>query len=337
MKLNSYKNWKLVQESVFPGMTLGISHPQTLGLHSNLPGVSLSEKKKMHGDVLRDDEPEDDVVDDVEDGESEEDGGDDCSCKNKKVAFSKKKMKKCSKKNMKKKMHGGMDLSDDEVDDEADDVNDIETPDDDGADEGDWEDEESHDDEEDGEEGGDDWEDSEEDGDGEEEDEGGDEAPKFGFMKDKKKDWGKNKKKGWDKKKEKKVEEQFWADLSTYNVPKSESGTDEEFFDSLARQYGNPKARFHGGVDRVDEDLLLTPDQQSLIDAMPKPGEVGFGPEQRLGGGFAPSEVPDMDYMPYGENTEYEEAVEESADFEVLCKYLSEDVARGLIERRRNS
>lgn len=43
--MKSYKQWKLINESFFPGMTLGVSTPQALGgLRSNLP---LSEKKKM--------------------------------------------------------------------------------------------------------------------------------------------------------------------------------------------------------------------------------------------------------------------------------------------------
>jgi hypothetical protein len=315
--MKSYKNWKLINESFIPGMTLGISHPKSLGLQSNLPGISLSEKKKMGGEVVIDDE--------------EPEGEEDCSCKHKKskhhepdgdeVKFSKKKMKK----KMKKHMDG--DVND--YGHEDDDVNDVDVPDDDHEDDDhddhdDYDDDEMSDDhDEEDHEDDHDEEDHEDDHDEEDHDEDdGDDAPKFGFMKDKKKS-------------KRKDESAFWEDISAnYHVPKNEIGTDKEFFDSLARQYGNPHVRFSGGVDRVDEDLLLSPEQEALINAMPRPGEVGYSPVQRLGGGFTPVEEPDLDYTGYGESTEYDE--EDASDFEVLCKYFSESVARDLIEKRHN-
>jgi hypothetical protein len=315
--MKSYKQWKMVNEAVFPTLNLGISHPQTIGgLRSNMPGVGeLSEKKKMSGKVVVD-EPE---VDDTEDSDE---GDHDCSCddkKDKQIAFSKKNMKKKMKKKMTKKMEDELedDLSDDDVGEE-DDVNDVETPDDD------------HDDDHD-EEGDDHDEDDHEEGDGEEDDhhDEEDDAPKFGFMKDKK---GKKK----DKKKEKeKVEESFWNDIERYHVPKANMETEKEFFDSLARQYGNPKTeRYSSGVqgDGVNEDLLLTPDQEALINSMPNPGEVGYSPSHRLGG-FASSEQPELATV--GEDTDYEDSVEDSVDYKVLCKYVSENVARKLIKNTK--
>lgn len=250
------------------------------------------------------------------------------------------KVKQNMKKNMKKKMKKHMeddvedikdDLGGDEFDD--DDVNDVETPDDDdfddeeddlGGDEDDFDDEgdDSDDDEDEGEFGGDD------EGGEDDDDDEGDDAPKFGFMKDKKK----CKK----MKKNMKQENAFWGDIeANYKVPKDDMGTDKEFFDSLARQYGNPHVRFNGGVESVNEDLLLSPEQQALINAMPKPGEVGYAPSQRLGGDFSSSDQPDLEDMGYGECTDYEQVVEESADYEVLCKYFNEDVAYELITKRR--
>lgn len=319
--MKSYKNWKLVNESFIPGMTLGLSHPQALGLQSNLPGVSLSEKKKMSGDVFTDD------------------GDDDCSCKGKGKDKKKGKKKhddekmKFSKKKMKKHMEDDVDDVDGS-DHDDDDVNNVDVPDDHGDDDhgdddhdDDHDDHDDHDDDGDGEDHGEDDGDEEGDdhGDDDHDDDEGDEAPKFGFMKDKK-----------NSKKKRKDEAAFWEDIdASYRVPKEDQGTDKEFFDSLARQYGNPMVRFNGGVDRVDEDLLLSDEQQALIDAMPQPGEVGYAPSQRLGGSFAQSEQPSLGYLPYGES--YEESVEDSEDFEVLCKYFSESVARDLIEKKRQS
>jgi hypothetical protein len=306
--MKSYKQWKMINESFLTGMTLGVTTPQALGgLRSNIP---LSEKKKMDGKVVVDDKDlgddhEDDAAEDMDDDHDDEGG---CSCNkkgDKEVAF--------AKKNMKKKMKKKMEDSDEEKDGEEDDVNDVETP--NSSDEGDAEEGDNDDDD-----GGEDHDD----------DEGDDEkdAAKYGFMKDKK-----DKK----KKKKEKVDEQFWNDIQSYHVPKTSDETDKEFFDSLARQYGNPqKERYSSGVhgDGINEDLLLTPDQWNLINSMPKPGEIGFSPNQRLGGGFAQSEEPELETLPYGES--YEEQTEDNSDFEVLCKYFTEDVARGLVEKRRD-
>jgi hypothetical protein len=324
--MKSYKQWKLVNEAVFPSMNLGLVQPQTIGgVRSNLPGISdLNEKKKMNGKVVVD-EPEDV---DVEDGD--DDHG--CSCKDKKskkgdeIAFSKKNMKK----KMKKNMGDDLDLSDDSLEsDDDDDINSVETPDDDGDDHGDDDHDDDHDDE-----GGDDDDHGDDDHDDDHDDEGGeDDAPKFGFMKDKKKG---NKSKEKEKKKKKVDEQTFWQDINSYRVAKNVNISEDDFFNSLARQYGNPKdERFSSGVqgDGVNEDLLLTPDQMALISSMPKPGEVGYA-QQRLGGEFGSSEVPELASLPYGES--YEESVEESSDYEVLCKYLNEDIARSLIEKKRS-
>jgi len=318
--MKSYKNWKMLNESFIPGINLGLSHPQSLGIQSNLPGFDLEEKSKKHGKVVTDDEGLD--GDDVEE----------CACSK----------KKGMKKKMKKHMDDDVEMINrrsGNEDGEDDDINDVPTPDDDDDDDDDHDDHDDDDYDDDDDHDDDDHDDDDhedhdhedhDDGDGDDDhhddDDEGEDAAKFGFMKDKK-----------SKKKKRKDEAAFWGDINAnYRVPKNEVGTDEEFFDSLARQYGNPHVRFNGGVDRVDEDLLLSPEQQALIDAMPQPGEVGYAPVQRMGGGFAASQQPDLDYLGYGESTEYEESVEESADYEVLCKYFSEDVARELIEKKRS-
>lgn len=348
--MRSYKNWKTLNESFIGGMTLGLAQPTNLGLRSNLPGISLSEKK------MSDD--------------------DDCSCKGDEVKFAKKKCKKNMsddvlkakrndpefkkrkaaevdsteeigknkdssdyaakqsasmpgykvKQNMKKKMtkHMEDEFDDEDMDNNDDDVNNVDAPedDDDFGDnvEGEEDDVVGDEEEEDGEE-----EDGEEDdeNDGEELEDDGEDAPKFGFMKDK-------------KKRNMKAEARaFWEDInSNYNVPQEDGDTEEEFLASLSRQYGDPQVRFCGGVDKVNEDLLLSDEQQALIDAMPQAGEIGFSPVHRLGGSFAPSDQSDLDSLSYGESQTYEESVEESEDFEVLCKYFSEHVARELIEKK---
>lgn len=267
--MRSYKNWKLVNESVIPGRNLGISTPQSLGLQSNVP---LSEKKGV---------PEDEK-------------------------------KKCCCKNMKKHMKDELE----EPHDDEDDVNSVEVP---GDEESPEEKDIVGDEEESEEETGEEEIGDEEVGDEEEEeDDGGEDAVKFGFMKDK-------------KAKKKKMEEQFWQDISNYNVPKEAGESDEEFFGSLSRQYGDPHLRHHGGVDKVEdqvnEDLLLSPDQEALIAAMPNPGDPGYAPQGRLGGGFMASGDVGLDTFPYGEADE--------SDYQVLRKYLSESVARDLINKKK--
>lgn len=321
--MKSFKQWQLVNESFFSGMTLGVKTPQTLGgLQSNRP--LISEKKKMDGKVVVDD---DDLGDDHEEDDHQEPDGDegDCSCKGKgkekDIAYSKKNMKKKMKKKMSDEMSG--------EDGDEDDVNDVKAPKSSGDEGGD---EEGGDDEGGDDEGGDDHDDEGGEGDKDHEDDHDDDdaenGAKYGFMKDKK-----DKKKA--KKEKKKVEENFWNDIKSYHVPKESGDDEQEFFDSLARQYGQPaNEKYSGGVegDGINEDLLLSDDQMALINAMPNPGEVGYAPNQRMGIGFTPAEQPELEEL----DITYGESVEISADFDVLCKYFSENVAREIIEKKRN-
>ncbi len=376
--MKSYKNWKLINESFITGRTLGLSHPQSLGLHSNRGLAGIEEtKKKMGGDVMSDDcscknkkkkknmrdsskEEDDRYVDRSEKGrkrwrsqadaeenfekaQSSDDYDDTEYAAKQSASFPKYKTKQNMKKKMKKHMSDDVDdVEDFDHEGDDDDVNDVDVPekgdhdeedhdepdgDEDGPDmegdgDGEGDEEESGEDDDDG---GEDFhgEDDDDDGEGDE----GDDAVKFGFMKDKKKEW----------KKKRKDESSFWEDIDkNYRVPQEEIGTDEEFFDSLSRQYGNPHVRFHGGVDRFDEDLLLSPDQQALIDAMPKPGEVGYAPNQRLGGEFDGYETPVLGHLPYGESAEDDYDEEDAQDFEVLTKYFSESVAYDLIQKKNS-
>lgn len=310
--MKSFRNWQLIQESFIPGINLGLSKPQNLGLNSDLGLSKIDEKKKTPGKVMRD-----------------EDG--DCGCvgkknmkevpnkkskKEEKVPFSKKKVKKHmeddvddisgdedinSVKISGKKRHG--DEDDDDVDfsvgDDVDGDEDHEDGDEDVL--GDEDHDDDMDDDEEGLEGDDDMDDD------------GEDAPKFGFMKDKK-----NKRRD---------ENSFWEDIdANYQVPSEEGDTDEEFFNSLARQYGNPRVRHNGGVERVDEDLLLSDEQQALIDAMPQPGEIGYAPTARVGDNYG--------YSSYEESDDGDYTDEDSDDFEVLTKYFAESVAHDLISKK---
>jgi len=316
--MNSYKQWKQLNESSMPfgSRALVISTPPTIGgLQSQIP--LISEKKKMDGKVVADELGDD------------EDEGHKCSCSDKgdkhddhdddhddeKLSFSKKaKMKKKMKK-MDDEVPEEEDHDDHDEDHEEEDHHDDDHED---EDEDDDHDDDHDDEEEEGEEGG-------------EEDLSDDrEAEKYGFMKDKGKKMSKKDKKRW---KKKKMEEQFWQDLGTYATPKHSGGSEKEFYQSLQRQYGNPTEKHSGGLfgNGVNEDLLLTPDQEALIDAMPRPGEPGFAPRGRMNT-FGSSEQPELASLPYGESVDNDEA----ADFEVLKKYFSESVARELIEKRRS-
>ena len=294
--MKSYKNWKLVNESLFP---LGLSQPKTVGgLVGNTPIAEA--KKKMKGKM--------------HDEDMDEDGDDDhtCSCdKN-----MKKKMKGEEGKNSKqtpkdhsgekswskeggkkKKMGDEMEVGPmlkkkkpvDDIEDDEEDVEDDHIEDD----EIEGDDEEGEDDDMGG--------DEEEEGD----DEGGDEdqdMAKYGFMKKKMKKM---------KKKMKKMQEDaaiFEKDIADYpDMPQDHSqDSEKEFFASLARQFGKPNERFQSGLS---EDMLVPLNDPNAPNYVapeePGPGEVGFAPQGRMG---------------------------ESTEFSTLCKYLGEEAARKLIK-----
>lgn len=306
--MKSYKNWKLVNESLFP---LGLSQPRSVGgLVGNTPIAEA--KKKMKGKMHDEDVDMDD---------DEDKGGDDdhtCSC-NKNM---KKKMKgddgknskqtpkdhsgeKSLSKEKKKKMGDEMeappmmkkkkkpvddDMGDEEEDD--DDMGDEEDDDDDVKDSGDDEGE-----------GDDDSEDVEGDDDDHE-------MEKYGFMKKKMKKM---------KKKMKKMQAeaaQFEKDISQYpDMPEDHSqDSEKEFFASLSRQFGKPNQRFSSGLS---EDMLVPLNDPNAPDYVapeePGPGEVGYAPTGRMGviGAYS-----------------------ESTEFSTLCKYLGEEAARKLYKGR---
>jgi hypothetical protein len=257
--MKSYKNWKLVNESLFP---LGLSQPNTVGgVVSNAPAIAESSKK----------------------AKEETESDDDCSCKKDKVSKKvvgekKKKMDGDVQPEMLKKRAkpDDEDMEDDEEhdDDDHDDHDDDEEDDvkvkGKGKDDDDHDDDEEDDaDEEDGDDGDDD------DGD----DDDGSEMEKYGFMKKKMKKM---------KKKMKKMQAEaahFEKDLSSYpDVPQDHSeDSEEEFWASLDRLKGNPNQRFSSGLS---EDMLVPLNDPTAPDyeaPEPGPGEVGYAPQGRMG------------------------------------------------------
>jgi hypothetical protein len=315
--MKSYKNWKLVNESLFP---LGLSQPRTVG---GLVGKAPLEesKKKMKGKMH-----DEDADDDHDEGGEEHS----CSCdknmkkkmkgedgfKNSKQTPKDHSGEKSWSKEKKKKMGDGMDDAPmmkmkkkkptDDVHDDDDDVEDDHIEDDDDVDGGDDDtggDDDHHDDDHD-EEGGDD-------DDHDHDEEGGDEMDmkKYGFMKKKMKAM---------KKKMKAMKEaavQFEKDISEYpDMPQDHSqDSEKEFFASLARQFGKPNQKFSSGLS---EDLLIPlndPNAPAYEAPEPQPGDVGYAPQGRVGviGSYA-----------------------ESTEFTTLCKYLGEEAARKLYKSR---
>lgn len=298
--MKSYKNWKLVNEALFP---LGLSQPRTVGgLVGNTP--IAESKKKMKGKMH-----DEDVVDD----EGDDEGGEEHTCS-------------CNK-NMKKKMKGedGMKNSKQTPKDHSGEkswskekkkkmgdemeapmmLKKKKPPVDDVDDEEDVEDDHIEDDEEEGDEvEGDEEEGGDDEGD-EVEDDDGEEMGKYGFMKKKMKAM---------KKKMKKMQAeaaQFEKDISEYpDMPQDHSqDSEKEFFASLSRQFGKPNERFSSGLS---EDMLVPlndPNAPNYVLPEVQPGEVGYAPSGRVGvmGSYA-----------------------ESTEFTTLCKYLGEEAARKL-------
>lgn len=297
--MKSYKNWKLVNESLFP---LGLSQPKGVGgLVGNTP---IEESKKKMKGKMRD---EDVDVDEEEDGDEEEHT---CSCnknmKKKMKDDDKDKDKKNSPKAKKKKMDGEdimanpammkkkpKPVEDEEEDDDDDDM---------GDDEEDNEDDVVNDKDDDEE---DDMGDDEEDNEDDDSDDDNEDMKKYGFMKKKMKAM---------KKKMKKMHAEavaFEKNISEYpDMPQDHSqDSEKEFFASLSRQFGKPYARFSSGLS---EDMLVPlndPNAPNYVAPEAKPGEVGYAPQGRVGviGSYA-----------------------ESTEFSTLCKYLGEEAARKL-------
>jgi hypothetical protein len=306
--MKSYKNWKLVNENLFP---LGLSQPRTVGniINSNTAPIEES-KKKMKGDVEIDND------DDSDDDEHT------CSC-NKNM---KKKMKgedgmknskqtpkdhsnekSWSKEGKKKKMGDEIeepmmmkkkkpvddveddddDIEDDHVEDDDDDIEDDSDVEDDGDDDGDGDDDMDNDSDDDAE-----------------------DMKKYGFMKKKMKKM---------KKKMKKMQAEaalFEKNIAEYpDMPVDHSqDSDAEFEASLRRQFGKPNQKFSSGLS---EDLLIPLNDPNAPNYVapeePGPGDIGYAPTGRLGviGAYS-----------------------ESTEFSTLCKYLGEEAARKLYKNK---
>jgi hypothetical protein len=291
----SYKQWKTLNESFGGPINLGLTNPTNLGLSSNIPGIDLDEakmkkmlkaKKKMFGgddegdgEMVPAKAPKDDP--DVDMGDEEMDGG----CKNcmKSKKKSPKKMMKSKKKMfgdtgddvsamMKPKMFG----DDDDAGETGDDM-DMDNMDNAGA-----EDEMDPDLE-----GGEDETGMDLDHDGEEGEEG--EHPMHKIM-------GKMGKKG--KKPPMPAPDQadmaapmFSKKQSKKNMKKEAYLDNEEEWLTSIKNMMDPKAgnqKYDDGFSRYYEDALFTPiDTNNLTQAVrqePGPGEVGFAPQQPLGG-----------------------------------------------------
>lgn len=66
------------------------------------------------------------------------------------------------------------------------------------------------------------------------------------------------------------------------NIPQTDDpGFREEFFKSLARQFGNPNQKFSDGT--VEEDVLVSQPGEVMVDE-PQPGQVGYAPVAPVGG-----------------------------------------------------
>lgn len=296
--MKSFKDWKIINESLFP---IGISKPNTVG---GLMGQHHIEEAKKKMKISDDDvSSDDDSGDDVEEKS--------CSCnKNmkKKMKDSKQSPKdhsgeKSWSKEKKKKMGDEMELPMKKkkpvVDDEEDDIEDDEVE--DNGDEEVVSDEEGDEDHDEGDE------DHDEEGEGDEDHDEGENMKKYGFMK---KGMKKKMKKGMKKKMQ---ESDFYDDLNKYpNYPKDHSQDNEaEFFASLQRQFGKPLEKFSSGLT---EDMLINSDNTEVVqnDEQPAPGEVGYAPQGKIG--------------------QIGSYVSEAADFEILKKYLGESAAKKLIE-----
>jgi len=257
--MRSYKQWQALNESLFP---LGLSNPQ------NVSGIVgrfqyLDEKKKhMHAENPEEDYEDEEEVEDSDDDDDDDEGDDEGgSCGDDDApAFCHKKMKK----GMKKKMKNECDCEDKkgkkpvEADDE--DLEDAE------------------------EETGIDLDNDDEEGEDEEH------AEKvgrpLGFMK----------KKGMKKKMKKKMKKEsvgpdndFLQSFNSYAAPENQMTSEESWWKSVTGHFANPDQKFSDGFTEYMEDYLIDPQaQQNFVQGNgqqhgPRPGEVGYAPQQRMG------------------------------------------------------
>ena len=314
----SYKQWKMLNESIMPSFNLGIANPSNLGIQSQ-SGYSMNfeeakkSKKKMFGDD--DDETGDgemvEPASDKDDPDVDVSVGDDKGGCNKCGAFSKKSAKKSSKK--KCSSDADMDMDDDkhsskEDDDGDGDENELmfskkkskkkmmkskkkmwsDDDDEDGdEDDDDHHEEEDHeDDDDDSDNDSDDDFDGEDDGDGDDDEEDDQVAKKSKFNLG-----GKGGDVGggmgdqgpmFSKKKSKKASKKKM---------KAEATEDEKWWDSVKNMTGsNPNEKFNDGwteYQKSTDDLFTPVDTNNLTqairqDGQPGPGEVGFAPQGRL-------------------------------------------------------
>jgi hypothetical protein len=252
-----FTKWQMINESLTgAGFSLGLGKPQTLG---GLIGKFqyLDEKKKhMSKDVEKDELDAEEADDENLDDDMGEDEEDAEECG----------PKFCNgKKMMKKKMKNECDCDDKkkpvEMDADADGDEDM----------------------------GDEDVDGEEDGEGAE----GDEDIAFSGSKDKKVPLGFMKKKMAKKMKKESVED-FMSNLSSSYTPKPTA--DDDFWTSISGHHYDFNKKFSDGFSEYKEDYLISPEAPvaQAETEQPKPGEVGFAPQQRIDTGLG-YDLPPLD------------------------------------------
>lgn len=244
----SYKQWRMLNESVFPSFTLGVTSPNNLGVVGG-NGVGLEEAKgkkmgkKMHGDEGEDGElvdaiaPKDDPDVDVDD--EEHDGG--CRFCGKNQKKSAKKQAKHMKKSA-KKMWSDEDDAGGDFEEEDEDVESAE------------------------EETGKDLDGDNEEGEPE------DHAEKVAQPLFQKKQGKKQAKKQTKKMKKESTDM---------------SDEEQDWWNSVHSMIGAPQTKFSDGWSEYHEDALIPPSDPNAQVAKseePGPGEIGFAPQQRVGG-----------------------------------------------------
>jgi hypothetical protein len=74
-----------------------------------------------------------------------------------------------------------------------------------------------------------------------------------------------------------------------------EVGTEEYrqmFFKSITDHFGNPTMRHDGGINLEEEVVFEPRDDQAPLSQEPRPGEVGFAPQTRVGGNLGGDDTP---------------------------------------------
>lgn len=254
-----FMKWQTINESLTgAGFSLGLGKTQTLG---GLIGrfQYLDEKKKhMSKDVEKDELDAEEVDDEDMDIDSDVDGGDDEAeeCGPKFAKKMKKKMKnECDCDDKKKPVEMDADADGDE------DMGDEEMGDEDMGDEGEGEE--------------------------------GDKDIAFAGSKDKKVPLGFMKKKMSKKMKKESVED-FMSNLSSSYTPKPVS--DDDFWTSISGHNYDFNKKFSDGFSEYKEDYLIVPEAPAAQaeTEQPKPGEVGFAPQQRIDTGLG-YDLPPLD------------------------------------------